>query len=516
MSGDRYRPKMKRTNSSLRPQKISRWGGFPKPNAVLSNNDIMKNNIIPYLDEWGKYNLSQVNKSCNTLICSCQENSDKHIMYDYFVRNEICMVCFTACRTDPFENSLHIFCHRRCLPSYKLFTFENSECIPLTLTADKIKPGMVVHALYDIINPFIGNKHTTLAYHTSRKFCSYHRLYISPEFERFLRNFKGIADSVSKAIEIRNCLDLDVKVRMGANTFSLYTLFNKVYPTSSSIATMVRCYKELHKGIIEFHEEMVVFFSSSIRPILYVKKHKSVTTWGHFIKENVREIKRYEISFVDWILQHDYVKKRDVLKSKMMSWLENHNRTQLSVSLMNMFTQLDLLFDETLPEDRINVYKNFRIGITQFCQNSPELINIANTVHPQNVVKQSFMVISNQMWELSGMFSKIYISIMRMQSSFVLSGVRICDFNACISRMIARFGIFHFDRGVFPERFLALVFKFHPLDILNTYTPSTFYNDGAIRACVAIINGRRRCVCENNGVVCRAHGLCGQCCTCNT
>lgn len=493
----------------------------PKPNAskvFFNSHDLICGELSQFLDEYDKLMLTRVNKVCNDAIYH-NAPKDRHFMFDYFARNNICMVCLSAC-TGKSKNNLGLYVHNSCRPSPSLFVLDTGSAVPRQVDHAEIEPGMNIQCLYHINVPFIINRKLTLSYRTSREFPIYHKIYTRPEYEKYDIRLRELVQSINKANYIKQKIDLGEKVRLGSNLISLHTAFTNIYPMETDVHTTIVRYNELRDIITNLHNEMVRFFSEFVRPNIYVKAQGVTTTWGHFVKHHENSLRNYSKTFMEWIIAGRYLEpsRWRILKNKMKGWVILYNDRQLKRSLKHTLHQVGNMHGEIIAFERINIYRSVDMIVDSFCDGSDEFQRIIDTTQTKYVFNASAGVLNDQIKKVGDMFIDLYKNIIvQDEARYKVKGVRICDFNVHIKRLIRQFGLFHFDLLKFPERFLIATFKFHPIDVFNAYSPDTFYCDDLLRQCKDFMTQRgNMCVCGFVGQLCEEHLLCPECCYCNT
>lgn len=484
----------------------------------FNNGDLIYGRLCQFIDEYDKVNLARVNKACNDAIYH-NAPKDRHFMFNYFVRNGICMVCLQTCIVSN-TNTLGLYAHKACMPSRKLFVLDSKNTIPIHVAHTEIEPGMTAHCLYEINVPFIINNELTLSYHTSRKFSCYHEIYTHPKYKKYDDKLRNLVQSINKVNYIKQKIDLNEKVRVGSNLISLHTMFVTMYPNIvMDVHTTINRYNELRSALTNLHNEMVRFFSEFVRPNIYVKSDVTYT-WGHFVKYHESSLcnNNNNKSFIKWIITGSYLEpnRYSNLKNMMKGWVAMYNDRQLKKSLKCALHQVANMIGETFSAERINIYRSVDTIVENFCDGSDEFRRIIDSVQPSKVFAASAEVLCCQIQKVSDMFIDLYLNILKQdEMHYRVKGVRICDFNIHIKRLISRFGIFHFDLSNFPKRFLTATLKFHPIDVFNTYSPDTFFCDNFFSRCENHMKQRKgTCLCGSKGQLCEEHSLCLECCYC--
>lgn len=260
--------------------------------------DVIRDHILPFIDEWTTYNLARVDKTCSKILRDSQYTNNGSIyslLTQHFAKNYTCCICFGKIKTNAHvykEDGL--YCHYYCLPVMQEWTISS---IGIPSPKDHTSVGMIFRG-YEYKNPCFNTNITTLSYHLETVHPAAYSALYKEKNNNVLHKYKAYFDSYYKDHELNLLYDTNKKVTFGGVRISVYMVFNHLYPdyytthTSEEIASKFR---EVEHRIKHVHNSARIYHATHIRPYLLESSN-----WGTFLKSKCLRLVERE-TFIGFI-----------------------------------------------------------------------------------------------------------------------------------------------------------------------------------------------------------------------
>lgn len=255
---------------------------LPSVLKVWYNYPIVREYILPYIDEWTTYNLSRVDKTLSQVLRDTKfKDSRLSLLSQHFFKVHTCCICFGPTRSNTYTIEKGLYCHNNCVP--KIDEWEiNEKNIPIKRRR-YASMGVIIRG-YEHKNICFESQLDTLAYYIESIDKTVHTALWEKGEELEIKKYRQYFSDYYKEEDIKRGYCLTKKVNLGGVRVSVVMVFNHLYPTfyhKNNAAAIIEKYKSVEIRIKRVHDLLRIHFGTYIRPQLLDGQ-----SWGKFFSSS--------------------------------------------------------------------------------------------------------------------------------------------------------------------------------------------------------------------------------------
>lgn len=295
----------RKTQGDLRPSKKTKDEQKIAVTKVFGNFSIIRDYLVPFLDEWSMYNIIRVNKDLSKVVTLIEEER-RHmpfIRYSplsmHFYRHNTCCICFTKLSQQKGDSVNGLFCHSKCIPIPKEWKITN-DGIPIPRTNATM--GTIVR-FFEKKNPCFFDQNTTLSSYIEKNYPIAHTVLFKDEDISTMGKYVSYFNEFTKNKSVSLGYNIKKKVVFHGTKVGVVAVFNHLYPSfyaTNEATAIVEKYHEVERLIKNVHTKVHCFYSKQISGLLLHPR-----TLCAFVQSPVLVNEMNARSFIDFIYKID-------------------------------------------------------------------------------------------------------------------------------------------------------------------------------------------------------------------
>lgn len=237
---------------------------------VFTQYPIIREHLMPYLDEWSVYNISRVNKTLSMILKHYKGANDPvySLLSLFFKRNRTCCICFGNLHVNTSTSIGGLFCHAKCVPPIKEWVIDS-----LGVASIKYNNSLgTVFRGFETKNPCFNTQENTLSYYLECNHPISQRLFSKSKDKMMMDKYVGYFNEYYKDVEVRQGYDIHKKVTFCGVRVPVSTVFDVIHPNfyvSNKPDVIVREYKYIEEKLRKMNYSIRMYYSTYIKPQLF-------------------------------------------------------------------------------------------------------------------------------------------------------------------------------------------------------------------------------------------------------